>query len=68
MDPPTDEHSSFAILEVEHCKDPLKQLGRKLVYVFHNLHIYHLEISYSSAIQVYLHASTIPESKLWSMM
>ena len=55
MDRPTDKHSSFAILEVERHKDPLKQLGWKLVYVFHNLHIYHLEIS---------HMCTVPESHL----
>ena len=61
---PTDEHGSFAILEVKHCKDPLKQLGRKLVYVFHNLHIYHLEISHLSdhMYTCFQFSCTVPES------
>ena len=39
---PTDVNSSFTILEAEHKKDPLKKLRRKSVYVFHNLHVYHI--------------------------
>ena len=42
---PADQHSSFPILEAQHQKDPLKKLRRKFVYVFHNLHIYHLDAS-----------------------
>ena len=42
---PADQHSTFPILEAQHQKDPLKKLRRKFVYVFHNLHIYHLDAS-----------------------
>ena len=36
---PADEDSSFAVGEAQHGKDPLQELGWKLVYICHNLHL-----------------------------